>query len=339
MSDATSPIWIVGAGAVGGYIAAHLAQAGRSVHVIDGWDAHIEAIAARGLTVEEPSGRTRARVGASRIGVAAPAPFPQAVVLACKIRATSAILDWLEDRLGYRGLYIATLNGLADAEVARRIGAKRVLGCVVAGLHGELRAPGLIVRHAARWGANPVFRLGEILGPVSERARAWAETFAAVDRSVAIDDLVAERWTKLQYNAMTSALSAIAGVPVRDLCLNAAPRERMIAIGLEVVAVARVKGIGLGTVCGVAPEIWQGAAAGDAAARGLVENGVEAYGRELSPTARSGSARDRARGRASEVDELNGAVVRQAAALGLETPENSRLRDELIAIEKAAGSR
>jgi 2-dehydropantoate 2-reductase len=333
------PIWIVGAGAVGGYIAVHLARAGYRVHLFDGWEAHVAVVQASGLIVEEPSGDIASRLHISITGAPPPDNAPCAVILACKMAETARVLDWLEDGVAYGGLYIATLNGLADADVARRVGAQRVLGCIVSGLHGELVKPGVLARRASRGGRHAVFRVGEVEVPASQRSREWADVLSAVDTAVAIDDLQSERWTKLQYNAMTSALSAVVERPVRDLCLDPGLRKRMIDIGLEVVATSTAKGIRLGAVCGIDAQIWRAAGKGDTGVRRRIEAGVIAYGKTMDQAARSGSAQDRARGRASEVDMINGAVVREAQALGLDAPANQTLWDELVAMERAEGSR
>jgi ketopantoate reductase len=113
----------------------------------------------------------------------------------------------------------------------------------------------------------------------------------------------------------------------------------MIDLGCEVVTIAEGNGVALGAVCSMQPDLWRDAAHGDAHARAAIEAGVESYGIGLDPTARSGSAQDRARNRASEVDFINGAVVREAEKLGRTAPANRALRDELIAVERAAGSR
>ncbi|MCX7371303.1 MAG: oxidoreductase, partial [Alphaproteobacteria bacterium] len=54
-------VLIVGAGAVGGYVAAHLARAGEDVAVWEPWRPNAEAMAARGITVVEPAGGLQAR--------------------------------------------------------------------------------------------------------------------------------------------------------------------------------------------------------------------------------------------------------------------------------------
>ena len=332
-------IWIMGAGAVGGYMAAHLARAGHAVSVIDPWAANVEAIRTTGLVVDDLDGRSSTRLKATTPGEPPPAGLPDTVVLACKIGQLSKDLDWLEGTARYRGFYIATLNSLADADVARRVGSERVLSCIVSGLHGELTGPGHIARKAKRFGSSAVFRFGEVEKGMSERARFWSDICSAVDTSVAVENLRAERWTKLLYNGMTCALCAVAQIPVREMCFDPVWRSRMIDLGLEIVTVAEAKGIALGKVCDIEPDLWRRAAHSDANARRLVEDGIKTFGVSMEKTARSGAAQDRARGRASEVDAINGAIVREAEMLGRDAPVNRALRDELIGIERAAGWR
>lgn len=332
-TTARGPLLIVGAGAVGAYVAGHLAVSGEAVAVLEPWEPNRRAIRAHGLRIEEPSGTTAARPGVIEAAAEIPALAPRLVVLCTKLADAPATLEQLE--ACYGGPYLVTLNALADLEMAERLGAARVMGCIVTGLFANLVEPGVMRRHRRRGdGGAATFRLGEASGPATPRVRALVDLLARVDGAEAVDDLPAARWTKMVFNCMTSPLSALEGRPVRALFLDPGLRATMTAVALEVVAAADAAGIALDPVCGVPGATWRDAARGDAAARAALEAGLVRYGEAMNPTALSGMAQDLARGRRTEAAFINGALVAGARRLGLEAPANARL---VAAIDARAG--
>ncbi len=327
MNDA-GPLLVVGAGAVGGYIAAHLARAGERVAILESWALNREAIRAGGLAVEEPAGAFQVRLD---VVDGAATAAPRLVVLCTKLADAPAAIEALERQ--YRGPYLVTLNALADLELAQRIGAARVVGCIVTGLFANLVAPGRLQRHRRRGdGGAATFRIGEVDGPVTPRIRDLVALLGRVDAAEAVDDLPAARWTKLVFNCMTSPVCALRHTTLRALFLEPAPRAEMTAVALEVVAVAAAAGVSLDPICGIAGTTWMAAARGAHGALAGVEAGLLRYGEKVDPGATSGMAQDLARGRRTEVALINGAVVDQAHRLGLAAPVNAGLVSALEAL-------
>jgi 2-dehydropantoate 2-reductase len=323
MSDvhATGPLLVVGAGAVGGYIAAHLARAGESVAVLEPWAPNREAIRARGMTVEEPAGDLH--VPLATIADAAEVA-PRLVILCTKLADTPAVVAAIEQH--YRGPYLVTLNALADFDLARQLGAARVMGCIVTGLFAKLAEPARMQRHRLRGdGGAATFRIGETAGPATPRIHALVKLLGQVDGAEAVDDLAAARWTKLVFNCMTSPLCALRRTTLRALFLESPLRAELTALALEVVTVANAAGVALDPLCGIPGATWSAAARGDPAARDAVEAGLQYYGQKVDPGATSGMAQDLARGRRTEVSLINGAVVAQARRFGLTAPANAAL--------------
>lgn len=340
MSDATSaagaPILVVGAGAVGGYVAAHLARLGEQVAVLEPWAPNREAIQAAGMTVEEPSGRFTVSLDT----IAAPeeigALSPRLVMLCTKLADAPFIIAQIE-RV-YRGPYLVTLNALADLEMAEELGADRVMGCIVTGLFANLIRPGEMQRHRHRLqGGAATFRLGEAAGPATPRIRALVGLLGRIDGAEAVDDLAAARWTKLVFNCMTSALSALNKRPIRELFLDAGLRGEMRELALEVTAVAEAAGISLDPVCGIPGVAWVAATQREQGGTAAVEAGLVRYGEKLNPTALSGMAQDLVRGRRTEAHLINGAVVDQARRYGMQAPANAALIARLDGFATATG--
>lgn len=325
------PLLVVGAGAVGGYLAAHLQRLGQDVLVLESWAPHRDALRAGGLLVEEPSSafteRLRVIGDAGELG----STVPGLALLCTKLPDAAASVAALE-RV-YRGPYLVTLNALADLTLAAELGAGRVMGCIVTGLFAHLVAPGRLVRHKQRLhGGPPTFRLGEAAGPPTPRLHALVALLGQVDGAEAVPDLPRARWTKLVFNAMTSPLSALHGRPLRDLFLEEGLRAEMLLVALEVVATAAASGVALDPICGVTGEVWQDAARGTPVALTRVSDGLARYGAGLDPAAVSGMAQDLARGRRTEVALINGAVVEAATRLGRTAPVNAELVRRLEAL-------
>jgi 2-dehydropantoate 2-reductase len=319
---------VVGAGAVGGYIAAHLARAGERVAVLEPWAPNRAAIRAQGLSVEEPAGAFRVALPVvDRAGEAA----PDLVILCTKLADSAATVTEIER--DHRGPYLVTLNALADLDLARQLGPDRVMGCIVTGLFANLVAPGRLQRHRRRGDGGPAtFRLGEAAGPATPRIHALVRRLGAVDAAEAVDDLPAARWTKLVFNCMTSPLCALRRTTLRSLFLEAPLRTELTAVALEVVAVAGAAGIRLDPICGIPGAGWQAAARGEAAALAEVEAGLLRYGAKVDPGATSGMAQDLLRSRRTEAAFINGAVVAEAQRLGLPAPLNAALVAALDAL-------
>jgi 2-dehydropantoate 2-reductase len=318
------PILIVGCGAVGGYLAAHLQALGQEILLLEPWAANREAIAAHGLRVEEPDGERTARAPVFHTP-AEVAGRPLGLVILCsKLFEAMPMVAALEAKAQHRGPYLATLNGLADVRIGAMVGPERVMGCIVTGFFGELVAPGLVRRHRRRepGGPHPLFRLCEVAGPPGERVRTFVALLGRIDAAEVVADLPRARWTKLVFNAMTSALAAVHQRPTRELFLDPALRVEMIELGLEAVRVATLMVTEIEDVCGVPGALWHAAANGEPTARAALDQALARYGEGISPTARSGMAQDLERGRPTEVDLLNGAVVEEAEARGLTAPAN-----------------
>lgn len=324
-------ILVVGAGAVGGYIAAHLARAGEAVAVLEPWAPNRDAIRAHGLAVEEPSGDFRIDLPMIGDAAAVAAMAPSLVILCTKLADSPAMVAALEGR--HAAPYLVTLNALADLDLAARIGADRVMGCIVTGLFANLVEPGRLQRYRQRHDGGPAsFRIGEVAGPATPRIEAMVQRLSPVDTAEAVDDLPGARWTKLVFNAMTSPLCALHRTNLHALFTEAPMRAEMQAVALEVVAVADAAGITLDTICGIPGATWTAAARGDAGAAAAVDAGLLAYGRKVDPAAISGMAQDLARGRRTEVSLINGAVVEQAARRGLAAPVNQGVIETLEAL-------
>jgi len=124
-------VCIVGAGAVGGYLGAHLAAAGLDPVLIDPWPEHVEAMRATGLVVEGMAGTVAARVRALHVGdvqrLVREAPFDVAFV-AVKSYDTAWATQLVLPTLAPGGCLVSLQNGINEPTIAGIAGWPRVSG-------------------------------------------------------------------------------------------------------------------------------------------------------------------------------------------------------------------
>jgi 2-dehydropantoate 2-reductase len=298
---------VVGAGAIGGFIAAALARAGTPVGLVARGE-HLEAIRRSGLQVESDLGSFSIRVDAAA-DVRELGSF-DALVLTFKAHQWEALLPQLADPL-YAGATIATLqNGvpfwyvreppLASVDpqgaIGRAFGAGRIAGGVVH-VSGRIEAPGRIVQSGG---------LRYILGAAEPAARARVAALANMMRAAGLqaelDDAIRTTvWLKLVNNVGLNAVSTLTRSSIRtmlgDKSLVAEVRELM----QETLAVGRA--------LGVVAEV-------DVDAR-------IAYAARLDDV-RTSMLQDYERGKPLEIDPMLGAVVELAQRYGVAVP---RVRD------------
>lgn len=294
-------IAVMGAGAVGCYFGGLLARAGHDV-VLVARAAHAEAMQREGLLLDTQSFRERMRVQASTQPDAVQGA--ECVLFCVKSTDTESAGLAMAPHLAEGATVLSLQNGVDNAERLAAVLQRPVLPAVVY-VATAMAGPGH-VRHFGR---------GELViapSPASERV---AQVFAASGIPVEVSDNVAGAlWAKLVLNCVYNPLSAITRLPYGEI-VNAqgldVPRA-MDDIVRECLAVAHASGIALpeGTAEAVLPLA--------ASMPGQV----------------SSTAQDLARGRHTEIDHLNGFIVRRGEALGIATPAN-RLLHTLVRLLEA----
>lgn len=280
-------IAVMGAGAVGCYYGAMLARAGHAV-VLIGRPAHVAAVQAEGLRLETRALDARVRLDASTDPAAV---HGAGLVLFCvKSTDTEASAEQIRPHLGPDALVLTLQNGVDnDARV------RAVLGCEVAAavvyVATEMAGPGH-VRHHGR---------GELVIAPSRRSAEVAALLAAAGVPTQVShDVRGVLWAKLVLNCAYNALSAVSQLPYGELVKGAGVNEVIRDVVAECLAVAQADGVAI---------------------PGDTEAAVRAIAQTM-PSQHSSTAQDLARGKRSEIDHLNGFVVRRGEALGVPTPAN-----------------
>jgi len=248
-------VCVVGAGAIGGLLAARLADAGHEVSLV-ARGAHLAGIRAGGLAIKDDAGvRSRALPASDE-----PADFgPQdVVVLALKAYSIGPMLPRIARLLTPDTAVVTAINGIpwwyfcraggkfdgAPVEcldpggaMVRALDPKHLVGCVVHG-SAEVVAPGVV--HHTSGGA---FILGEIDGRVTSRVQALAAAIEATGLKAPVTARIRDDvWTKLIGNTSYNPVAALTGALMNDINANPALIELIRRMMLEGIAVAEAHG-------------------------------------------------------------------------------------------------
>jgi 2-dehydropantoate 2-reductase len=290
-------IAIIGSGAMGSLFGGKLAQAGASVLLYDLYKEHVEAVRRDGLAIEDAA--TGAVSVARPEASADPASVRGADVLVVFVKstATEAVAAQFAPLAGKEAIALTLQNGLGnEAILRRRFGADRTAAGVTS-QGATFLGPGKI-RHAGRGPTHMCMADGRnerLAGLAAFLERAGFETH--VEKDVA--GLV---WSKLVVNAGINALTALLNQPNGLLADFAETRALMADLVAEAVAVAGARGIRLNYADPLAAVLEVAKKTG---------------------ANRSSMLQDFDRKRESEIDFINGAIVREAEALGIPAPVNA----------------
>ena len=333
-------IAIIGAGAVGGYAGAHMARAGEDVTFVDTWPENVEAMRADGLRISHLRDVPEFRVPVRALhltelqGLSKERPIDVAFVCV-KSYDTAWATTMVRGYLAPNGYVVSLQNCMNEATIAEVVGWGRTLGAVASSITVDLCEPGHVRRAAGKSGAaHTVFRVGEVHGRVTDRAREVGRLVALSDSTQVTTNLWGERWSKLVTNAMANGLSACTGLISREILANDALRHFTARLGGEAIRIGQALGYELEEVHHLDPETIARAGEGDPEARRAYD------GHRLAEAAKGGGAhrpsmgQDMVKGRRTEIDFLNGYIVERGAEIGLDAPANAALTDIVRRVER-----
>ena len=180
-------IAIVGAGAVGGYVGAHMVQAGEDVTFIDPWPAHVEHMRKHGLRVTHAMDVAEFCVAVRALHVTDAQQLakekPVDIAFVCmKSYDTAWATMLIGQYLAPDGYVVSLQNCMNEETIAGIVGWGKTLGCIASSITVNLPEPGLIHRGAGKGGkAHTVFRAGEVHGRITQRAEEVCRLVAYAD--------------------------------------------------------------------------------------------------------------------------------------------------------------
>jgi len=318
------PIYVWGAGAMGGSIGAWLVRAGHEVIFVDADEAHVEAIRRDGLRITGP---------VADFTVRAPCLHPEEVgqgietVLLCvKAHHTESALDDLGHVLHAQGFVVSVQNGLNERVIADRVGAERTVGCFV-NFGADVTGPGIVMR-----GNRGACVVGELDGSLGSRIHTIHTLFREFEPDAVLTaNIWGYLWGKLAYGSMLFA-TALAEASIADVLDSQNHRPCLIGLAREAMSVAAAQD--------VQPEAFDGF---DPAAFTREAHDIDAHAsldalvhfNRGSGKTHSGVWRDLAvRKRRTEVDAQIAPIARLGSELGVAVPLTSRLVDLIHDVEE-----
>jgi 2-dehydropantoate 2-reductase len=290
-------IAILGAGAMGSAMGALLAKSGNDVTLVEVWREALDAINARGVQIEDKSGKTE-RVKIKATADAASIGTVDLVLVFVKCYHTEAAVRSALPIIGVETAVLSLQNGWGNGpRIASIVGQEKVLLGV--SYHS---ATVLGPAHVLHGGRGMTF-MGEAVGGMSVRLEQLATVFTQAGIEVTpTAAILKEIWSKLALNVCTLPTSALLRIYAQRLIQSDGTTKLMQALLREVVAVAQAQGIALDY-----DERWE-------AISGLLHR--------LAPTIKGSMLQDVERSRQTEIDVINGAVVDAGRRLGIATPYN-----------------
>ena len=285
---------VIGAGAIGGYLAAMLADAGHDVTLCVRTPFHT-------LTIEDDgeTRQVRARIVSDPQDVG-----PQDwVFLATKAQDTASAGPWLERLVRPGTRVVVAQNGIEHEERVRPLAAEAEIVPSVVYIAAERKGAGHILHHSS----------SRLIVPEGEAGHALTQMFegSALDVSTESDFLTVA-WKKLLANIVANPLTALT---MRRMEVFGDPR--MAELGLALVKEA----------------IATGRAAGAALSEEDVRTTLAVYDR-VKPDSGSSMLYDRLSGRSLENDHLTGALVRAADRHGVPAPLNRAIHALVAALDE-----
>ena len=312
-------IGVVGAGAVGGAIAALLARAGHEVDVTARGE-HLEAIQEHGILLSGAWGEYRAQVDAAEELT----PGVELVIVATKAQDAPEAIRANLSKL--RGIPLVVIqNGLDGISAAKAASPRSDIVGGLATFASSYLSPGRITVTTA----GPLY-LGVLAADSDVPARYAARILNEALPTSTVPNFAGAQWTKLIINQV-NALPAITGLSVQEVVADPGLRRIMTESMRENVRIGLKSRVHFETLQGLSHRglrffaglpLWLGQALPSLMSRRI--------GKTPNPGSTLQSIK---RGQATEIDYLNGAVVRAAQAIGQEASVNAALVELVHEVE------
>jgi 2-dehydropantoate 2-reductase len=304
---------IVGAGAMGSLFASHIAEVESDTWVCDVWKEHVAAIQASGLRVKQGAGEKSVRMHATTDPVQA--GRADAVLLFVKYNQTREALAAARPLVGAGTVLMTLQNGLGNVELIRELFPANPLFYGFTTLTSELLGPGRIEASYAGQGDTFLWSADGVRHAKLDKVCALLNK-AGIHTTVA-PDIELMIWKKLIVNCCLNTLCAVTGLSVGQL--SDRPESWPVLEGLadEIVGAAQRKGIALER------------AAAHSFLRSVAEEARNHFPSMLI------DVRHR---RITEIECLNGAVLRECARHGIAAPYNQTLYSLIRVIESSYGT-
>ena len=318
----------MGAGGIGGIVAATLTEVGSAVTAVSTNPEIRAAVDKAGYRLIEEGEQRTVR------GWVSPAPEGKydLCVLATQPPHVEDAARTAMPHLADDGQMVVLQNGLCEERIAEIVGGPRVIGAVVS-WGASMPEPGRYERTAAGG-----FQIGRLSGPADADLRRVGELLEAIGPVTLTTNLRGARWSKLALNCAVSSLGTIAGERLGQIVRVQRYRRLALDVMTECVLVARAEGVKLEKVAGTLDLDWITLSEPDRTSRGSASL-VAKHALILAVGLRYRRMRSSMlaaieRGRVPAIDFLNGEVVTRGKKHGVATPVNARIVETVWKISR-----
>lgn len=313
-------ILIIGAGAVGGIIAAILKREGYTIQLVTKHPETADLIGSDGIEIFGFCGRHRIQIP-SVASIAEVRGVQDVIFIATKATELTAIAQQILPLLDKNSRVVSLQNGIVEEELAKIVGSERTVGCIV-GWGATMHEKGKM-----EMTSNGEFVIGYLNQPVDNEILNIKEMLNHIVPVTYSNEIMSHLYSKLIINACISTLGAISGLTLGRMLIRRSARRIFICIIAEAIAVADALGLKVQPYAGKLDYYkflkWPG-----------IQKNIFllAFGSKYRKL-KSSSLQSLERGRRTEVDCFNGYISNKAAELGVKTPVNALLTRMVHEIE------
>ena len=325
-------IAVLGTGANGAGIGADLVRAGLNVTFIDQWPDNVQAIRDSKLQVilQETE---RFEVEVKTLHLCQVSELKEnfdAVLLLVKAYDTKWACQLIEPYLAADGFIVGVQNGMTGQDIADVVGPDRALAAVIE-VTSAMYEPGVVERHSGH--DRSWFAVGPNNPEASKHVPMAAQLLELAGVVEQVEDINSPKWMKLILNAAELVPSAILDLSIVEATKFKDMKAVMLAAGDEAVAAAKFLDYKIRPIFGMSgmdaenPETF---------VRTILDELAANY---ILPHSKSTVLQDWMKGRHSEVNELNGLVVKAFHSRNLVAPTNQAMVEFALAIERGEKTR
>lgn len=288
---------VVGAGAMGAMFGARLAAAGFDVTLFDPWEEHVAQIQANGLKVLGGSGETTVRLPAY-VSACPDKAYDYAIIFT-KNQHTEDAINRFKPVFGPKTYVVSLQNGIGGMEILPHYFARERIIVGVTTCSSDLEGPGRV----RPGGGGTTY-----VAPLHAGSPEGAQGFASILRTCGLQTAVSEQtlglvWEKLAFNAAINPLCALTRMSAGEAERHPYGKRLIRLIVEEVASVAHRAGIQLNS-------------------KQVLENLYQACRPEHSGHHLPSMLQHVLNGQSTEIEAINGAVIRLAEQLQVDVPYN-----------------
>jgi len=240
------------------------------------------------------------------------------VFLTAKSYDSCWMAEFIKPYLKSNGVLVSLQNSLNDELIAPIIGPTRDVGCVIE-LSAEIFEPARVKRNTTHTGTW--FAPGELHGRITQRVKELAEILSCVGKTDITTNIWSAKWTKLVANTMLQAPIGVLGLREQEATEIPEVFDFCIQLGREAMEVGTALGYTVEAIYGLSAEEFMGST------DEVLKKNLLTLVLHIGSEARNSVLQDHLKGRYSEVDQLNGLVVKKGLEAGIPTPLNTAITE------------